>query len=320
MPSSDKKNYVIAFLACTTLAGAALYIRTNQQLADARSAPKLQVTKTEIKTAAAPAPVVSAAPQPISDEREAMPEAGADERGDGGPQNGPGGRGQRGGGNFGAQMAELMKDPEFVAAMKTEQLARIEQRYGELFKSLNLPPDQLAKLKDLLVERENAGRDVMASAREQGLDMRNADSRDQLRQLTADLQAEIDASIGSTLGTNVADALTNYNSTTQQRNAVNNFNEKLANTVGGQTLNSSQSQQFATILADTGTQQGRNVLITDATITRAAAVLTNDQLTALKQLQAEQQAQQLIQAKMRAARDAARAANGNNNGGNRNRD
>ena len=318
MASSDKKNFVIAFLACTTLAGAGLLVHTRQQLADARdTSKKIQVTKTEIKTAAAPAAIVAT---PISTpalaEETPNQENNPPQEREGGPGQGRGQRG--GGGNFGAQMAELLKDPEFAAAWKTQQLARIEQRYGALFQDLNLPPDQQAKLTALLAERENAGRDVWASAREQGLDPRDPAAREQLRTLTNDLQAEVDANIEAALGASVVTALDQYNSTGAQRNTVNDINQSL--TYGGQPLNSAQTKQLTQILAATGTQQGRNTLITDATITQAAGVLTNVQLNALKKLKSQQEAEQLVQTKMREARDAARAANGNNGGGNRNRD
>lgn len=308
MPASDKKNFVIAFLACTTLAGAGLLIHTRQQLADARNAPKLQVTRTEVTTSAAPAPIVATpiSTPALAEETPSQENNPPTER-EGGPGQW-GGRGQRGGG---AQMAELMKDPEFAAAWKLEQTARIEQRYGALFQDLDLPADQQAKLTALLVERENAGRDVWASAREQGLDPRDPAAREQLSTLTADLQAEVDANIEAALGTSVFAALDQYTSTTAQRNTVNTINQSL--TYGGQPLNSAQSKQLTTILAETGTQSGRNTLITDATLTRAAGVLTNAQLATLKKIQAQQQAEQLVQAKMRAARDAARAARDANN-------
>ncbi|MBC8010962.1 MAG: hypothetical protein H7067_12795 [Burkholderiales bacterium] len=312
MPSSDKKNLVIAFLACTTLAGAGLLVHTRQQLADARNAPTLQVTRTEVKTAAAPAPIVATpiATPALADETPNLDNTPND-RPEGGPSQW-GGRGNRGGGaQMAAQMAELMKDPEFAAAWKLEQTARIEQRYGALFQDLKLPPDQQAKLTALLVERENAGRDVFLSAREQGLDPRDPAAREQLRTLTADLQAEVDANIEASVGASVVTALDQYNATGAQRNTVNTINQSL--TYGGQPLNSAQSKQLTTILAATGTQAGRNTLITDATLTQAAGVLTNAQLTALKKVKAQQEAEQLVQTKMREARDAARAARDANN-------
>lgn len=318
---SDTKNIAIIFLAASTLGLGVQLFRTRQQLADARKAPTLQVKRSEIKVAAAPEQLV--APPATTP---APADAPADGNSDNGP--GPGGPGARGGRNFGAQMAEFLKDPEVAAAMKIEQEARLEQRYGALFKQLNLPADKLAELKTMLSERDNAMRDVMATAASQGLNPR--DNRDELRKLTSEMQAEVDNNIKSTFGDSVVSALSTYNTTAPQRATVNELNQKLA--YMSQPLNDTQSQMLTTILAETGQTTGgqggggggwagggggggrfniggnnNGVLVTDATIARAQGVLMPSQVEALKKLQAEQQAQQLLQTKMRAARDAAQA-------------
>ena len=320
---SNTKNIAIVFLAATTLGlGVQLY-STSQKLKDAQKAPSLQVKRSDITVAAAPAPISAPAPA-AAPAAEAAQEMGPPE-GQGGPGN-QGGRGNRGG--FGQQMAELMKDPEVAAAMKLEQEARIEQRYGALFKQLNLPAEKVAELKSMLAERENAMRDVMTTAAAQGLNPR--DNRDELRQLANDMQAEVDNTIKNTLGENVLTALNTYNNTSAQRSTINDLAQKLS--YSSTPLNDTQSQMLTTILTETAQTQGggqgggpwgRNngVLITDATIARAQGVLMPSQVEALKKLQAEQQAQQLIQTKMREAREAAQAQrnanrqNRNNNGG-----
>lgn len=303
-------NLAIIFLAATTVGLGIQLFQARQQLAEARTAPTLEVKRTEFRTSGAPAPIVSnptASAAPAGFAADPLSEI-VNEAGPGGGPGGPGNRGQ-GGARFAAQMAELLKDPEFAAAWKIEQAARIEERYGDLFKQLNLPPDQLAALKDLLIERENAGRDVWASAAAQGLNPREA--RDQLRQLTADLQAEVDANIEARFGASTITALDTYNSSASQRAAVNTINQRF--TTAGMALNPSQSQQLTRILADTGTQSGRTVLITDATISRAQAVLMPAQVETLKKYQAEQQARQVIAEKTRAAREQAQANRNRNN-------
>jgi len=304
--SPQAKNYAIAFLACTTLGAAALLVQTRQQLTEARNAPSLEVKRSEFTTSSAPTPInqSTAAALPALD---AFPASAPDQppersESEGG---GPGNRGQRGA-QFAAQMAELMKDPEFAAAMSLEQEARLDSRYGALFKKLNLPLAQLAEFKALLAEREAAGRDVWLTAREQGLDPRA--NRDQLRELSDSLRAEVDSKIKVTLGDSVYAALNTYNSTSQQRNTVNDFSRRLD--YSGQPLNEAQSAQLTAILANTGTVSGRTALITDATIAQSAGVLSSMQLENLKIQQAEQQARLIIEAKTSAAREAARAARG----------
>jgi hypothetical protein len=302
--SSQAKNYAIALLACTTLGAGAYALHTRQRLADALQAPSLQVTRSEFTTAAAPAPIVAPAPAPAAPAPEAREIEAIAERMEAGPgEGGPGQRGQRGGGQFAAQMAALMEDPEFTAAWKIQQEARIERRYGALFKDLNLPPDQLASLKTLLAERENVAREVWATAPSQGINPR--EDRDQIRALTAELQAEVDANIKNTVGPNVLEAIGDYDRTTAPRVTVNDLVPVLQNS--GNPLNESQTKQLTKILAETGQQQGRTTLITDATLTSAAGILTNAQLEQLKAQQEVQKANILIEAKMRAARDAARA-------------
>jgi hypothetical protein len=292
---------VLFFAATSVGLGIQLY-QARQQLAEARRAPGLEVKRTEIHTAGAPAPIVSPATATNSPAT-SLPDPIAELTGEGGP-GGPGNRGGPGGGaRFAAQMAELLKDPEFAAAWKTDQEARIEERYGALFKQLNLPPDQLAAFKALLIDRENAGRDVWTLAREQGLNPRDPAARDQLRQLTSDLQAEVDGNIEAKFGAGLVTKLDAYNSSAPQRNTVNTLNQRLVS--AGQPLNDNQSQMLTRILADTGTPSRGGVLITDATIARAQGVLMPSQVDSLKKLQAEQRARQLIADRTRAAREQA---------------
>ena len=292
--TSNSKNYLIAFLACTTLAGAGLVIQQRQLLAEARAKPTLKITQSNFT----PRPA-----QPLEDKKKPAPpvEASADETAPAAPAdaaNGPGqgqGPGQ-GRGQWAARMTELMKDPEFIAAMKIEQDARIEKRYGALFKQLNLPADKITALKNLLAERENARRDVMATSMSQGLDMRDAATRDKLRDLTNQMQAEVDTNIKTTIGETAYAQLETYKATQPQRSAVSDFNEKLG--VSGQPLTESQSQQLTKILADTGTVKGRDVVITDQTISAAKGVLMPSQVDQLVEFKAQQDAQKLIQSKM----------------------
>ncbi|MCX6937823.1 MAG: hypothetical protein NTU80_07975 [Verrucomicrobia bacterium] len=295
------QNYLIIILLCISVSAVAVAVRARQQLAAALAAPSLQVKRSAYTASSAPTPLTpppAAAPNPPAPE-DNTPPAAPPERPEGVP---PFNRGDRpGGARFAAQMGELLKDPEFAAAWKIDQEARLDARYSALFKQLNLPPEKLAALKTLLVERESAAREVFASAASQGMNPR--ENRDQLRQLANTLQAEVDANIKTTFGDSVAQALATYTETGPQRALVNELTQKLNYT--GLPLNDGQTRQLTRILAETGTPSGRSVLITDATLTQAAGVLTASQLADLKKLQSEQQARQTLEAKMRAAREAA---------------
>lgn len=261
----------------------------------------------------------SAEPTTAPVEEEATPETAAVAERRGGPGGGPG----RGRGN---PLATLMQDPEFARAMLTQQKGALDQRYADLFRRLNLSPAQVDQLKNLLLERQSAAADVMAAAREQGLDGR--ESREELRKMVQETQAAADEKIRAMLGENAYAEYKTYEQTQTQRNLVNQLENKLSYT--GSPLQSSQMDQLVRILAESS-QNARNAAgnqgfairgmdgggpvvmggggstqITDDVIARAQSVLTQAQLQGLKQMQAEQEAQRTMSEAMRNASRANR--------------
>jgi RNA polymerase sigma factor (sigma-70 family) len=61
------------------------------------------------------------------------------------------------------------KDPAFAAIWRKQQLRTIQQQYGYAFAAMNLPPDELARLKDLLLERTQARLDAADAGLAAGL-------------------------------------------------------------------------------------------------------------------------------------------------------
>lgn len=297
------KNYVIAFLALTTVAGGAMAWNFSQRLALARADADLAAAqradwqkriwdaekrRTELETQLA-----STTKDPTeSTER-----------------RGPGGPGGMRGGPMG-NMAALLENPEFAKAWNTQQKAALDARFAGLFKKLNLSPEALDKLKSLLVEKQNSRMDVMTAAREQGLDPRT--NRAELQALEQQAQADVDASIQSTLGATAYAEYQAYEQTLSQRSVVSQLETRLS--YSSTALTSAQSEALVSILASTQSTDGStavnvtamggaadiatammggrsSTVITDAAITQAASVLSADQVTALKSIQAEQQAQ-----------------------------
>lgn len=250
-------------------------------------------------------------------------------------------RGSRGRGNFGQQFAayrELMAKPEVQALLTNEQKGMLDARYAALFKNLNLPPEQLDKLKTLLLDRQNVFQDVLSAARDQGIDPR--EDRDAFRKLVTDAQNSINDNIKSLLGDSGYSQFTNYEQTMPQRNIVNALQQRLTYT--DSPLTSSQADQLVQILASNapavanetgggrrgGEFMGRGVAmlaggdgggvaivgpgaapITASAVNQAQSVLTQTQVSALQQLQQQQQnAQQLQQL----YRNAIRQGNGGN--------
>ncbi len=65
--------------------------------------------------------------------------------------------------------SEAMKDPVFAAAWRKQQLRYLEGAYGDAFTALNLSPDRLTRLKELLIARRESVADARDAARTAGL-------------------------------------------------------------------------------------------------------------------------------------------------------
>jgi hypothetical protein len=165
-----------------------------------------------------------------------------------------GGRSERGGdsrgrGSSGIQQAvamrELMSKPEVQAMVSLQLKSAIETRYAPLFKNLNLPTEQIERLKILLAERVTTMQDVAAAAREQGISPR--ENPEAYRKLFADAQNQINAGIKSAIGEQGFAQLTNYEQTLPQRNLVNELQQRLSYT--STPLTAAQAEQMVQILA-----------------------------------------------------------------------
>jgi hypothetical protein len=308
--SSKVKNYLIVLLALATVSASLIAWTQSRRLA------ALEADLLKASTAAAAVKPKSA---PVAAEFTAKPPGlitvtPADGEAATPADEAAGQNRQR---NNRPNFAALMANPEFAKAMAIQQRAGLDARYADLFKQLKLSPAQLEKFKDLLVERQTARMDVMATAREQGLDPRA--NRDELKKMTDEAQAEVDASIKTTLGESVYNQYQTYDATQSQRALVSQVNNILG--YSSTPLNETQSAFLITALgtgatatADQGGGPGgwggatNRATITDAVIEQAQAVLFPAQVEVLKQVQAEQQAQQKVRELMRAS--------GGNTGGN----
>src|SRR5687768_7108524 len=171
-----------------------------------------------------------------------------------------GGRGDRGGdsrgrSSSGLQQAnairELMSKPDVQAMVSLQHKAAIETRYAPLFKNLNLPADQIEKLKALLADRSTTMQDVMVAAREQGLNPR--DNPEGFKKVVADAQNQINDGIKSVIGEQGFSQLSNYEQTIPQRNVVNELQQRLSYT--STPLTSAQAEQMVQILASNTPQR-----------------------------------------------------------------
>ncbi|MDD2764090.1 MAG: hypothetical protein PHE83_08985 [Opitutaceae bacterium] len=315
------KNYLILLLALTTAAGGALAWSQYQDLIKLRTGGlsdsaradlqkrlgELQKRKNELEAEVAGLRARSVAASQTTEGDEAG--AAGDET------QGRAGRFDRRNGM--ANFAALLANPEFNRLWAAQQKAALDTRYSALFKNLNLSPADLDKFKSLLVEKESALMDVMAAAREQGLNPRDPADRAQINSLVQAAQAQVDNSIRQTLGDSQFAQYQNYEQTLPQRNLVNQLTQSLSYT--GTPLQAYQADQLVNILAASAPNQSqgaggflaaagpmgggmfynRGVSVTDAAITQAQSVLSPPQLAALQQIQAQQQAQQQMTQIMR---------------------
>ncbi len=327
--------YAVALLALTTVAASSLAWYQHRKLLElqelaARNAAERDEWQSKLAAVERP-PLMAAGPIP-STEAPATPDlpspADVVATDAAGPRGGPR-RGDRIN-----PMVSLMQNPEFARAMVTQQKAALDLRYADLFRQLNLSPEQVDRLKNLLIERQSAAADVMAAAREQGIEGR--DAREQLRELVRTTQAETDEAIRAYLGESGYDAYKTYEQTQPQRMLVGQLETKLS--YSSTPLQTAQMDQLVRILAETAPDSGRggsgnnavfavrgmdaggpmpfggsgSVQITDEALARAQGILSSSQLAALQQMQAEQQAQRTM---AEAVRNATRNNRGGNQGG-----
>lgn len=148
-------------------------------------------------------------------------------------------------------MRELMSKPEVQAMLSLQQKGAVESRYAALFKNLNLPPEQIEKLKTLLADRATTMQDVASAAREQGLSTR--ENPEVYRKLFADAQATIDNNIKAAIGEAGFAQLKTYEQTLPQRNVVNDLQQRLSYT--STPLTAAQTEQMVQVLAANAPQR-----------------------------------------------------------------
>jgi hypothetical protein len=93
---------------------------------------------------------------------------------------------------FGGPRGNPMENPDFQKGYISQMRAGLDQRYPSLFRKLNLTPDELKHLKDLLVDRQAGGLD----ARTAGV-MNGITDPAEIQAFVEQAQAGIDAEIKS---------------------------------------------------------------------------------------------------------------------------
>lgn len=209
----------------------------------------------------------------------------------------------------------LMSDSVYQKAMLTQMRGSLDGRYAGLFRRLNLPLEQLNRLKDLLVERQASTMDAFVAGRTSGGVLPGGEA---MRSLVQETQAEIDAGIHALLGDDQFQQYEDFNANSAQYALADQLERRLSYTPTP--LTTEQADELVRIFREyqpaTGpeSQAGFNFVtagpaglvgsagvfignagarvLSDETMDQAGTILTPEQLTALKEIQAEQRAQQ----------------------------
>lgn len=275
---SQGKNIAIAVLSVTTGISAfwawsaehKLSSRENgTALAPATVAPQPPNESTELDEAAAAAKSTATTPQTPADSIAATAPQTPIEHGE------P------------ADLRAIRESPEFQRLKSLARQGVLDYRYADLFRKLNLTPEELEKLKALLVERQNIRGDVMAASRQEGLNLR--ENRDAIQNLIRENEADSNAALRSLLGEAGYETFAQYESTQTERNLARQIDQRFSYTATP--LSASQSEQLITLLATARTAQNPQrpgaVMLNDTVIAQARGFLTPTQVDALVQMQTE---------------------------------
>lgn len=184
---------------------------------------------------------------------------------------------------------------DFELNLTAEQIsALVETRYGRLFQTVGLPPEQLARLRSLLAERQQATIDAANAALLVGVNPGR--ELPTIQNAIEPVQEAIDTALRNELGESVFAAYRDFDRTLGEHNSVGDFARLLATT--SQPLRPEQEKQVVQILKNS---PGRDVpadfdraifgginaraRISEQALSEAATVLSSAQLELLRQLQ-----------------------------------
>lgn len=141
------------------------------------------------------------------------------------------------------EILAFLNNPETQRALTEKLQGLVDTRYAALFKSLNLSPPQLARLKTLLLERQSAAVDVAAASLAQGL----KPNQNELRTLVGGAQDETDRKIQLELGAQGYTQFQTYENAQLFRGATSNLQSGLKRVDAA--LSDAQAEQFTTDIA-----------------------------------------------------------------------
>ncbi len=208
----------------------------------------------------------------------------------------------------------LMQDPVFIRALMSHQRTLLDSRFAELFRRLELTPDELEKVRELLIEKQNSALDVLMLSH-QDVDLRVASA--EVNAAAEMARGEVDEAIALTLGPERYAVFRRYEETLPQRATVQQLAQRLS--YSDTPLRSEQAEALVDLMVDIGgevrnalpgvslvvnpdTQQAVPIVhgmeqsshITDELLAKSEDVLEPRQVVALRQLRQEQGAAETV--------------------------
>jgi RNA polymerase sigma factor (sigma-70 family) len=209
----------------------------------------------------------------------------------------------------------VTSNPVFQNLQAIQARGLLDGRYGALFKALSLTPEQLDQFKHLLIEKEQTARDALIATTQGGM------GSDLIGQAVGNAIGPLDQQIHSLLGDSGYSEFQQFQHTLPERASVALLQQSLSYT--SSPLSDDQTSQLIQLLAQSAPEgmridvadsgplvSSQSAQITDQEITQAQAILSDQQVQALKQLQQQQQAQKQMQQILRQNATASAASHG----------
>ncbi len=202
----------------------------------------------------------------------------------------------------------LRKDPDYARLHRLQILRMVDQMYGsDNLKALGLPPDEVAKVRELLAERIEAPEDARQIALEQGIGPNSRDMGRAINDALSQVNADIEAMVGP-------DALKMLNQLQGEAGYRGQIQYQIAPDMNaaGVGLNPSQINALAQAELQAQTQAAQTMRITrspvnvqqattQALLAAAPQILAPDQLVAFQQSVSQYQEYQAMIARAMAA-------------------
>ncbi|OGV72813.1 MAG: hypothetical protein A3K19_28470 [Lentisphaerae bacterium RIFOXYB12_FULL_65_16] len=139
--------------------------------------------------------------------------------------------------DFLGHFAKMMEKPEMREAMQAQQKVVLSMLYGNLFKKLNLTPEELDQFKDILVDRQMAGMTMLQAG----------DKQDRMTAML-EAQQQSESAVKELLGEEQYKVYKDYEATVGERMQLSQLNQLLAEKA--MPLDEAQQEELITLMVE----------------------------------------------------------------------